>query len=204
MKFLVHKVVAAPSPIRVVAGALIRDGRILLAERPAGGAYAGYWGTPGGKVEDGETDEAALAREWREECDIAIHVGDCLGDALVDTVHGPARVVMYRVDVVGGHEVGRWLRHRGGSVMGLWLWYEAAELALPRCSIRLTPGDDALRPQIMHALRADAARVAAERFCAHVKALHAEKVAAGVSDDFSPDLSFLLNDALKTFEGADK
>ena len=46
------------------------DGRVLLARRPAGKKMAGLWEFPGGKVEAGETPEAALIRELREELDI--------------------------------------------------------------------------------------------------------------------------------------
>ncbi len=52
----------------VAAVALIdTDGRVLLAQRPAGKPMAGLWEFPGGKVEDGETPEAALIRELSEE-----------------------------------------------------------------------------------------------------------------------------------------
>src|SRR5665213_2972628 len=55
----------------VVAVALIDiDGRVLLAERPAGKPMAGLWEFPGGKVHDGETPEAALIREMQEELGI--------------------------------------------------------------------------------------------------------------------------------------
>jgi 8-oxo-dGTP diphosphatase len=57
----------------VVAAALIdADGRILLAERPAGKQLAGLWEFPGGKVEPGERPEATLIRELAEELDIAV------------------------------------------------------------------------------------------------------------------------------------
>ena len=46
------------------------DGRVLLAQRPAGKAMAGLWEFPGGKVDPGETPEAALVRELREELGI--------------------------------------------------------------------------------------------------------------------------------------
>ncbi|MFN4101007.1 MAG: 8-oxo-dGTP diphosphatase MutT [Pararhodobacter sp.] len=57
--------------ILVSAVALIdADGRVLLAQRPAGKSMAGLWEFPGGKVEPGETPEAALIRELHEELGI--------------------------------------------------------------------------------------------------------------------------------------
>ncbi len=46
------------------------DGRVLLGQRPEGKSMAGLWEFPGGKVEDGETPEAALIRELEEELGI--------------------------------------------------------------------------------------------------------------------------------------
>lgn len=46
------------------------DGRVLIAQRPEGKSMAGLWEFPGGKVETGETPEAALIRELREELGI--------------------------------------------------------------------------------------------------------------------------------------
>ena len=57
--------------IMVSAVALIdRDGRVLLAKRPEGKTMAGMWEFPGGKIEVGETPEAALIRELEEELGI--------------------------------------------------------------------------------------------------------------------------------------
>ena len=53
---------------RVAAAVIVRpDGRVLLAQRPAGKAYEGYWEFPGGKLEPGETPAHALSRELKEE-----------------------------------------------------------------------------------------------------------------------------------------
>ena len=57
--------------VLVSAVALIdADGRVLLAQRPAGKPMAGFWEFPGGKVEAGETPEVALIRELQEELGI--------------------------------------------------------------------------------------------------------------------------------------
>ena len=57
----------------VVAAALIDgDGRVLIAQRPEGRSLAGLWEFPGGKVEPGESPEAALVRELKEELDVMV------------------------------------------------------------------------------------------------------------------------------------
>ena len=59
--------------IEVAAAVIERpDGSFLLARRPAGKVYAGYWEFPGGKVETGEPAERALARELHEELGIDV------------------------------------------------------------------------------------------------------------------------------------
>ena len=59
--------------MHVMAGLLLdTEGRVLLAQRPAGKHLAGFWEFPGGKLEPGETPLAALTRELQEE--LGIHV----------------------------------------------------------------------------------------------------------------------------------
>src|SRR5206468_11898976 len=58
---------------RVAAAVIVRpDGDVLLAQRPPGKPYAGYWEFPGGKLEPGETAAAALARELHEELGLTV------------------------------------------------------------------------------------------------------------------------------------
>lgn len=65
----------------VVAAALVDgDGRVLVQQRPPGKALPGLWEFPGGKIEPGETPEAALCRELAEELGISV-VESCLAPA---------------------------------------------------------------------------------------------------------------------------
>lgn len=66
-----------PPLLIVVAAALIdAHGRVLLAQRPEGKNLAGLWEFPGGKLEPGESPEAALARELHEELAIEVEPQD--------------------------------------------------------------------------------------------------------------------------------
>lgn len=58
--------------VRAVAGILRRDEKILIAERPAGKPYSGYWEFPGGKIESRETGFDTLKRELHEEIGIQV------------------------------------------------------------------------------------------------------------------------------------
>jgi 8-oxo-dGTP diphosphatase len=66
-------------PLVLVAAVVLvdADGRVLLAQRPEGKAMAGLWEFPGGKVDPGETPEAALIRELAEELGIDV-AASCL------------------------------------------------------------------------------------------------------------------------------
>jgi 8-oxo-dGTP diphosphatase len=67
------------TPLILVAAVVLvdADGRVLLAQRPEGKAMAGLWEFPGGKVDPGETPEAALIRELAEELGIDV-TASCL------------------------------------------------------------------------------------------------------------------------------
>ena len=65
-------------PIKVTAAVIEKQGCYLVALRPSGDRHEGLWEFPGGKIEPGETPEACLQREIREELGIGIEVLDLL------------------------------------------------------------------------------------------------------------------------------
>lgn len=67
------------TPVSVTAAVIIESGNILIAQRKPGDRLAGKWEFPGGKVRTGESLEACLRREIREELEMDIRVGTCLG-----------------------------------------------------------------------------------------------------------------------------
>jgi 8-oxo-dGTP diphosphatase len=62
--------------IRVVGAMIEKDGKYLITQRPPTASLPNLWEFPGGRVEAGETDPAALARELSEEMGIRVEVGD--------------------------------------------------------------------------------------------------------------------------------
>lgn len=62
-------------PLLVAAGIILRDGRILVGQRPKGGRHSLKWEFPGGKVEPGESPQEALVRELIEELRIHAKIG---------------------------------------------------------------------------------------------------------------------------------
>ena len=77
--------------IEVVAAMIRRDGRFLICRRPQGKNCEFMWEFPGGKVEPGETNEAALAREIREE----LNCGIAVGERLAETTHAYPNVEIH-------------------------------------------------------------------------------------------------------------
>lgn len=75
-----------PKLIRVVGAAIVKDGKVLCAQRGVGKSLAGYWEFPGGKIEAGETPRQALRREIEEEllCEIDVDKEICTSDHLYD------------------------------------------------------------------------------------------------------------------------
>ncbi len=66
--------------IKVVVALIINGPRILIARRKKGAHLAGFWEFPGGKPEVGESDEAALCREVKEETGLEIRIGELFNE----------------------------------------------------------------------------------------------------------------------------
>ena len=91
--------------VRVVA-ALIADARdpsrYLVQQRLPNKSRANLWEFPGGKVEPGESDEQALAREATEELDVALQVGARLWDTVHTYADLTVELVLYRAEILAG------------------------------------------------------------------------------------------------------
>lgn len=111
----------------MVAGAWIRDGRVLACRRGPAQARAGLWELPGGKVDRGESDAEALRRELAEELGVEVEVGRCLGEAVHAYPDVVVRLVAYGVAGPGEpvpteHDAVRWL---GPEALGTVDWAPA-------------------------------------------------------------------------------
>jgi 8-oxo-dGTP diphosphatase len=105
-----------PSPAVIVAAVIVIDGRVLACERSRPPETAGWWEFPGGKVEPGETEEDALARECVEELGVRVEISDRVG-ADVPLPNGCAVLRVFAVRLLDGgrprpleHAALRWLR----------------------------------------------------------------------------------------------
>jgi 8-oxo-dGTP diphosphatase len=93
--------------IRVVAAALYDSaGRVLIAERPPGKHLAGRWEFPGGKIDAGETEEAALTRELTEELGIAMQRAHPLTSLTHDYHDRRIEISLWVVEEWSGEPVG--------------------------------------------------------------------------------------------------
>lgn len=101
--------------IEVVGAVLVEGGRVFAAKRGPGKSMAGYWEFPGGKIEPGETPQAALARELREELGIDVIVGPFLVSATHDLGTSVIELSTYMCQISSGnltlteHIQSRWI-----------------------------------------------------------------------------------------------
>ena len=106
--------------IEVAAALVFRDGKLLITQRHADAHLGGLWEFPGGKREPGETFEACLTRELREELGIEVAVGE-LVESLTHAY--PDKTVHLRFFRC------RWLEHEPRALgCPAFKWVRAAEL----------------------------------------------------------------------------
>jgi 8-oxo-dGTP diphosphatase len=100
--------------IRVTAAILVKDRKVLLARRRAGGHQPNRWEFPGGKIEPGESPRQCLRRELSEEFSIETTVGEFLCSSLYRYDFGMIELMAFRVVWTGGwmalreHRAVRW------------------------------------------------------------------------------------------------
>jgi 8-oxo-dGTP diphosphatase len=94
--------------VRVAAAVIVRaDGDVLLAQRPPGKPYAGYWEFPGGKLEPGESSAEALARELDEELGLTVRRAVPWLTQTFVYPHAHVALEFFRVLAWDGEPVGR-------------------------------------------------------------------------------------------------
>lgn len=130
----------------VVGGALVRDGLLLAAQRAHPADIAGLWELPGGRVEPGEFEPAALRREFAEELEVDVVVGERVGGDIA--LPGGKVLRVYAVSLPAGephavqHRALRWLPADGLTAVD---WLPADRELLP--DLRLLLSESGLRPR---------------------------------------------------------
>ena len=94
---------ARPKIIDVAAGVFAKDNQVLVARRAKGQHLAGKWEFPGGKIEHGETPEECLCREFKEEFDVTITVGEYVAESIHKYPDKNIRLLAYYVTLISGN-----------------------------------------------------------------------------------------------------
>jgi 8-oxo-dGTP diphosphatase len=100
--------------VRVAAAVIVHDGKYFATQRGYG-EFKDWWEFPGGKLEEGETPQEALAREIREELDTEIEVDERIGTVECDYPQFHLSMSCFYCTVKSGalvlkeHEASRWL-----------------------------------------------------------------------------------------------
>jgi len=115
----------AKAPVAIACGIWIRDGLLFMQSRPKGKVCEGAWEFPGGKIEEGETEEEALAREFAEELGLEVSVGRRLGEVVHAYPHATVRVAFFLVRSDGRPEP------REGQEFGFFAKERLPEGSLP-------------------------------------------------------------------------
>lgn len=101
--------------IKVTAGVLIENGKVLITRRAPKEHFAGGWEFPGGKIEPNETPEACLARELKEELNIGVSVDKFCTEVTQDYGNMNIHLLAYYCTIIDGkiqisvHDLYRWV-----------------------------------------------------------------------------------------------
>ena len=91
--------------VEVVGAVIVRDGRILCAQRGNAGALPGKWEFPGGKIEQGESPHDALVRELAEELLCKVTVGDLVTTTVHEYDFATISLTTFMCDLLAGEPV---------------------------------------------------------------------------------------------------
>ena len=127
--------------IRVVAGAIFREDQLLVAKRSLMMSSPMLWELPGGKVEVGESDQAALQRELQEELGIDVLVQDFLAKSIIQVQSKEIEMYVYRCVIQQGEPIAKEHAKLG--------WVDSETLS----SLRWAPADIPLISQMRYWLK---------------------------------------------------
>ena len=100
---------------QVTAAIIIEGGKVLLTRRGPCGKLPGFWEFPGGKIEDGESPQACLERELREELGIDAKAGKILTESKYYYEHGACNLLALETTIIDGvltlsvHDKAEWV-----------------------------------------------------------------------------------------------
>ncbi|MCL2066669.1 MAG: NUDIX domain-containing protein [Treponema sp.] len=133
-----------PQIRRSVAGIVINKEQLFIAQRKGAGALADKWEFPGGKAEEGESNEEALRREFLEEFGIGVEVGSLIADSSFEHNGKNFLLYAYRVFLSGILN----LKELNLAEHSRWRWASIAEIK----EIDFVPSDLALLPALKNYL----------------------------------------------------
>ncbi len=119
------------SPVPVVCAILLHEGKVLLAQRPEGKHLALLWEFPGGKVDEHESPEAAIAREMQEELGCEIEIARRLASSCHEYERGVIELIPFVCHLRSGTAMPQ--PHEHASIR----WVEPADVA----RFHLAPAD---------------------------------------------------------------
>ncbi len=127
----------SPTHIRVVAAVIEQDGRYLITQRRPAAALPLLWEFPGGRVESGETEQQALAREVQHRLDVEIETGELISFVSHHYESYVVDLYLFACKVVDGEPRAR--------AVHAFKWVDSSEFD----SVQFTPADESSVAQLL-------------------------------------------------------